>query len=976
MQLTDEQINHRTHPLGVALGPDPVFSFTVENQTGDTLTSEGSIAPTGHASWQIRVIISIHPNLTDPLGDSGWQTASDTSSLCLPLSCVLTKTGKMPVLQPRTRYWWRAQARFTHADNTNSASSQWTTITGKTTWFETGKLFENWKGQWITCESGKTERHPIFSRSFHLDQSESAIDHARLYVCGLGLAVSFMDGHRIGRDWLEPGNTSYRDALRYQTLDVTDLLTSTGKSTDTVSTTSRDHRLDILLGNGWYRSRQGWTGVDQPDFSKRPWELIAELHISYQDGSEQVIASNDDWTVSRSPIVSSGIYNGEVRDDTLPTQSPQSPVPATVSTDSHPPLKARISMPITCHEHFPVCRVFRVPDGSLIFDLGQNFAGIFRCRVHLQHGWQVTFHMAEHVQNGDLFTANLRTARQEYVYTSDGREHVLQPELTYYGYRYAKVTVTDEKGQRVDLSAHPVINSADFQGIALYSDIAPLTQVATGDAKVNRLISNASWGMKSNFLGLPTDCPQRDERLGWTGDAQVFAPTASYLRQTGAFYDEFLTDMRCDQIRAGGRVADIVPDIIGTGHASAVWGDAACLIPWTLYRFTGDSSILSHWEPLMHDWVDWIHRTDGDNHGWEKVWHYGDWLALNSTDTGSDRVFGGTDRAYVADVYYLLSTRTLVRTLEILGKQKDADQYHKLEDQIRDYIEHRFFAADGHCLVDTQTGLLLALAHGLVNDRSAATRRLRELFRATGDSLRTGFVGTSILCDTLTDAGLADLATTLLLNEGYPSWLYAVDRGATTIWERWNSEDQFGRVNLHPDKSDPWSDMNSLNHYSYGAVVEWIISRCAGLRQADSSTGFRSLVFDPHPDARLGSASARYHSASGTWAISWRIVGGREVGGQGRTLDTRISDALEPGTSIWPSDHADGELVKLRLSVPPLGHGILHLAKPGESNPSWPIGAAHLQALTGEENNPVFSNWSDGVCHLGPGDYEVLCSLS
>jgi alpha-L-rhamnosidase len=404
-----------------------------------------------------------------------------------------------------------------------------------------------------------------------------------------------------------------------------------------------------------------------------------------------------------------------------------------------------------------------------------------------------------------------------------------------------------------------------------------------------------------------------------------------------------------------------------------VWGDAACLIPWTLYRFTGDSSILRRWEPLMRSWVDWIHRTDGSDHGWEKVWHYGDWLALDSTVEGSDRVFGGTDRAYVADVYYLLSTHTLVRTLEILGKQKDADQYRRLENQIREYIQHRFFASDGHCLVDTQTGLLLALAHGLINDRSAAARHLRELFHATGDSLRTGFVGTSILCDTLTDAGLADLATTLLLNEGYPSWLYAVDRGATTVWERWNSGNQFGRVNLHPDKSDPWSDMNSLNHYSYGAVVEWIISRCAGLRQADDSMGFRSVVFDPHPDARLGSASAHYRSASGTWAISWQIVGGREV--SEHTANNPVSDALEPGVPLWPSDHADGGLVKLRLSVPPLGHGILHLAKPGDNNPSWPTGAAHLKALAGEENNPVFSTWSDGVCHLTSGNYEVLCSL-
>lgn len=496
------------------------------------------------------------------------------------------------------------------------------------------------------------------------------------------------------------------------------------------------------------------------------------------------------------------------------------------------------------------------------------------------------------------------------MYISDGKEHLLIPHFTYYGYRYAKVEgVSDLKKE-------------DFKGISLYSDVRQVGMIETGHGLVNRLIQNVYWGLKSNFIDVPTDCPQRDERMGWTGDAQVFCPTATYLEDTYAFYAKYLYDMAKEQSAHDGMVPDVIPSA-GVESTACVWGDAACIIPWNLYLFYGDTSILEDQFDSMRSWVDYIRKVDGDNHGWRYVFHYGDWLALDNPIQGAEQVMGGTDEEFIANLYYAVSASLVAKAAEVLGKEKEREEYQKLSREQFDIVKKEYYSVTGRCCIKTQTALLLTLKYHLSENEDLTKTQLRKLYADNDGKLKTGFVGTPLMCNILTEHGMDDIAYGLLLNEEYPGWLSEVKLGATTVWERWNS--------LLADGTISGISMNSMNHYAYGSVLEWMFRHAAGINTTDTAPGLRKVIFEPVLNWELRYVTASYDSPCGIYRCAWLLT--------------------------------DPAHVELEVEVPFGGSAELRL----------PLAPA---SVTDDRTNPIFSNIQNGVCLLDAGTYKVSYELT
>lgn len=786
MRITNCKTNRLENPLGYAL-PDVRFSWTVEQAKGKHQTAARIVVKRG----------------SEIEADTGW---AQLDSLAAPVDIAL---------RPRTRYTWTVSVRTDAGEEAESEENR----------FETAKMEEPWAAQWIGCDG--EPRHPVFIKDIAPKKPVAA---ARLYVCGLGLYEAYWNGEKIGGEYLTPYCSAYDRWVQYQTYDVTEQLRSAGT-------------LSVLLGNGWYKGRFGFDRRETPYYGNS-WKLIAELRLAYDDGTEEVIGTDGTWKVRRSNLTFSNLYDGERRDDTLP------PLPDEAARAVPPPagaLTARHSTPVTVRETLAVKELLCTPAGETVLDLGQNLTGIFRLRVRVPKGKTVRLQFGEILQGGNFYRENLRTAKAEYVCVSDGKEHVLSPHFTFYGYRYVRV------------EGVPDLKPEDFTALALYSEIPQTGRLATGNKLVNRLVSNIEWGQKGNFLDVPTDCPQHDERMGWTGDAQVFAPTACYQRDCRAFFAKYLYDLAQEQSARGGEVPNVVPAFGQTG-SSAAWGDAACVIPWTLYEFYGDAAILSRQYTSMRAWVEFIRGVDKEDHGWRRHFHFGDWLALDAP--APDEVRGGTDVGLVADAMYLQSVRLTARAARVLQKEEDAARYESLAERILNGIRCEFFTPTGRCAVPTQTALLLSLRHGLGTDPARTAADLTALLQKNGGRLQTGFVGTPLLCGQLTAIGQEDAAFELLLNEDYPGWLYAVKLGATTVWERWNSVDETGKI--------AENGMNSLNHYAYGSIAAWLYADVAGLRPA--APGFRRVELRPHVSARLGHFSAEYRSAAGTWKSAWQVL--------------------------------------------------------------------------------------------------------
>ena len=850
MRVYDAKVNHMTNPMGFFM--DGVsFSWKVDEARGK-------------AQKAARVRVAADEKMQEILFDSGMDEQAD--SLAYPVELAL---------EPRTRYFWQVTVLSDAGEEADS----------EVQWFETSKMSEEWTGKWLTCDSTE-KRHPIFSKEI---APAKEMAKARLYVTGLGLYEAYIDGKKVGDEYLTPYSNNYNRWVQYQTYDITDQIAGGGK-------------LSILLGNGWYKGRFGFSAFEDKGSYGNEWKVIADVVLTYTDGTEEVIGTDESWTVTRSRIMFSNLYDGEQIDATAPELPAEEP---TVCDAPKGRLEARRSLPVVAHEHIKPVELIHTPAGEQVFDMGQNFAGIFTFRVKEPAGTKIHIQTGEVLQKGNFYNENLRSAKSEYIYISDGNETVIRPHFTYYGYRYVKVEgVSDLKIE-------------DFTGLALYSDIEMGGDVETGHDLVNQLVSNVRWGMKGNFIDVPTDCPQRDERMGWTGDTQVFSPTATFLADTYAFYSKYLHDMYTEQMDLDGMVPDVVPSA-GVHSTACVWGDSSCIIPWNMYQFYGDKKILENQYDSMRNWVDYISRVDGDNHGWRSVFHYGDWLALDNPSGKTDEVMGGTDEGYIANVYYAASAGIVAKAARVLGYEADAKTYQALCDEQFEEVKKEYFSQTGRCCIKTQTALILALKYHLSENEELTKKTLRLLFQISGDKLKTGFTGMPLMCPVLSENGMNDLAYTLLLNEDYPGWLHEVKLGATTVWERWNSLDENGDISS--------TGMNSLNHYAYGSILEWVFRYVTGFRVSEEHPGSRHLLIAPTLNWKLKRAKGSYHSAAGTYETSWEL--------------------------------ADPSHVTVKVTVPfgCTAEIVLPLVS---------------QETLADQSNPLFADVRDGKCFVGAGTYEV-----
>lgn len=720
-------------------------------------------------------------------------------------------------LAPRTRYFYRITVESDAGERAES----------EVCYFETGKREEPWRAKWIGANL-KGEAHPEFHRQFDINKS---VTSARLYICGLGMFEAYLNGEKVGSDLLAPFINDYDEHVQYCTYDVTDLITARNE-------------LRVMLGNGWYR---GHFGLSCTAHYERPFALIAECCVEYSDGSEEVITTDENWRVRRSVVIMSDIYGGEIQDYTLPAGR-QNPWRSIKLIEAPSRLVERYSPPLKAIECLPVKELIHTPKGDTVLDFGQNFAGYVECTQQLPKGVIMTFEVGEVMQKGEFYHDNYRTAKSVFRYISDGEQRVIRPFFTFFGFRYVRVSGIDN------------INVLCFTGRAVHSQMEQTGRINTGNKKVNRLHENVLWGLKSNFIDMPTDCPQRDERVGWTGDTQVFTRTAGFLMDTRAFYEKFLRDLRSDQLRNNGKVAIFLPNEF-CGLCASVWSDIATLLPDMLFEYYGDKEALERHYPLMKDWVDSVRRDDqkrGEKHLWDFGFQFGDWVALDGATEQSR--FGRTDPGYISSVYYFASTKIVADTAALLGKS-EAGEYSQLASDIRNAILDEYFTASGRLAIDTQTGYLIALRFGVYRDRQRIVNGLRTRIKKDCGRIKGGFVGATMMNTILADNGMADLAYDFLMYEGFPGWLYAVNLGATTIWERWNS--------LLPDGTISGSGMNSLNHYAYGSVIEFLYRCAAGISAIQP--GFKRARIAPLVDGRLGHLECSFDSAAGRYVSNWTI---------------------------------------------------------------------------------------------------------
>lgn len=800
MRIFDMMANRVSEPMGFAYAPLRL-SWKVDETVGKKQTAA-------------QIVVGKCPCLSEPVFDSG--KCADIDSLCFAPDIKL---------EPRTRYYWKVTVWADNGDVADGIS-----------WFETGKMDEPWVGRWITSD---VRENMCIVKDIIIDKP---VKSARVYATAMGVYELYINGEKNGDEYLTPYCNDYDSWQQATTFDIASQLK-----------TGANH-VKFMLGGGWAVSRFG-LGSNRPGFNGLYADhisLLAEIHVTYEDGSETVIGTGESWHATESPVRFSGIYDGEIYDPAYDL-SELKPVKLEEGMDTAK-VEDRLSVPLRITERIKPVELIITPKNEKVIDLGQEITGWFEFRCAAPKGTTIKLSYFEVLQGGCFYRENLRSAKAEYTYISDGTERIVRPFHTFYGFRYAMV----EGLENVDIN--------DFTGCVVHSDIPRTGYVSTSNPKVDRLALNALWGQRDNFLDVPTDCPQRDERLGWTGDAQAFSGTACFNMDSAAFFQKYLHDMLFEQNKRGGCVPHVVPACgMGGDGGSCAWADAAAIIPWNVYMFYGDKELLKNTYPNMKRWVEWIKKTDEDNNCgrlWNVGFHFADWLAL---DTKNNSVMGGTDPFFVASAYYYYSTSLLVKAAKALGYAEDEKKYSKLLDEIYEAIQNEYFTPNGLMAQTTQTAYVCALFMGFAPEqhRVKLARLLDSELEATGGKLRTGFVGTAYLNRALSGNGYNKRAYQLLLNEEYPGWLYEVNLGATTVWERWNS--------LLPDGTISDTGMNSLNHYAYGAIMEWVYRDVAGINPVEDAPGFRKALIRPRPDYQLPRVSVKYDSAMGWYESSWEI---------------------------------------------------------------------------------------------------------
>ncbi|WP_168714384.1 alpha-L-rhamnosidase [Niallia nealsonii] len=807
MIIKNLKTNRITNPMGFDLGSPRVSWIT-----------ESSIAKKQKAA-QIQVAMDIEFNQI--ILDTGISSDIDSISYELKID-----------LKPQTRYYWKVTV---WADNGEVATSE-------IAWFETAKLDKPWKAKWVTPEFA-ANINPVIYKTVSFDKE---VESVRVYMTGLGLYELYVNKSKVGNEYLTPNFNAYDRWIQYQTYDITENI-------------QWDQNLiEIALGDGWYKGRVFGFDSNPINTYGDKFVALAEILVHYADGTYETIITDNTWKARYSNITISSIYDGEVYDATLDTSEAFSVIEVDYGYEK---LKARLSLPVKMKEEIKPIDIIYTPAGETVLDFGQNMVGWVSFSTTAPKGTVIKLSHGEILQRGNFYRENLRSAKAEYTYISEGEQIKTRPHFTYYGFRYVKV-----EGWYGEISLDY------FVGHVVYSDMELTGHIETNNEKINRLFLNVLWGQKGNFLDVPTDCPQRDERQGWTGDAQVFSGTASFNMDTAAFFQKYGYDIAAEQRKFGGSVPYVVPTNGFNMHGSTAWGEAATVIPWNVYLYFGDKAILENQLSSMKAWVDYIKNID-DANGSTRLWvinnHFGDWLSLDAPEPSI--MTGGTDTGYIASAYYCYSSELVAKAATVLGKENMAKEYSELAAEIRKAIQDEYFSKNGRLTVDTQTGYVLALFLNLVPEgyTEKAVNGLVKKLKESKYHLKTGFVGTPYLCLVLSKYGRNDLAYRLLLNEDYPSWLYAVNLGATTIWERWNSVLEDGSI------SD--TGMNSLNHYAYGSIVEWMYRYMVGFNPVEGKPGFRHIQFTAMPEEKFKWVKGIYSSPAGTYESAWSYDENRKL---------------------------------------------------------------------------------------------------
>ncbi|MFI0350183.1 family 78 glycoside hydrolase catalytic domain [Actinomadura sp. 9N407] len=758
-----------------------------------------------------------------------------------------------PPLESATRYHWRVTVWDARGEQAGQAGS----------WFETGLLHpDQWQASWIARDPhtspvqepprdedrSERTRHLLpcshLRRAFTLDGPRPV--RARAYVSARGLYELRVNGHRVGDAELAPGWTEYRRRVLYQTYDVGDLLNE------------GDNVVGAVLADGWWSGYVGFDSRRQALHYGDAPELIVQVLLDFTDGSRWWVLSDGSWREHPGPIRYADLLMGQYVDARQELPGWDRPGyddgdwnPVIVTGDDTAVLQASPDQPVRVLQELKAQSVRRLPDGRFIVDLGQNMVGRVRLTVRGAHSGQpVRLRHAEILDGGEPYLDNLRTAEVTDTYVAAGEPvEVFEPQFTFHGFRY--VEVTGYPGE---------LRPEDVTGRVLHSDTPWTGEFACSDETVDQLHANIRWGQRGNFVSVPTDCPQRDERLGWLADAQVFLPTACRNADVAAFFARWMRDV-VDAQHEDGAFGDVVPELCMTREGAPAWGDGGVIIPWHLYRTYGDRRVLERSYGAMKAWVDHVRRHNPDLIWRHRVGnHYGDWLQVNAE----------TSRDVLATAYFARSAERVAETARVLGADDDAGHYEALHTAVRAaFIDAFVDTGQGRVDGETQTGYLLALAFGLLPAPAipAAVAHLVADIRARGTHLTTGFVGVALLCPVLAEHGHAGLAYALLHQDEYPSWGYSIRHGATTIWERWD-----GWTEKHGFQS---AAMNSFNHYSLGSVGEWLYGGVAGIRQRPDSVAYRHLLLQPTVGGRLTWARARQETARGTVECGWSLHEGR-----------------------------------------------------------------------------------------------------
>lgn len=675
---------------------------------------------------------------------------------------------------------------------------------------------------------------PYLRRSFRVDKP---VRSARVFATALGVYELHLNGAQVGDQILAPGWTDYRKRVLYQTFDVTSQIRA------------GENVLGAMVGPGWFSGHAGLFNAFQ-FYGKSP-ALLAQLELTYEDGTTERIHSDESWKTARGPLLIADLLKGETHDARAAVRGWNAPGfddsswAACVTRAEDRNLESELTEPARVYRELPAKSITEPKPGAWTFDIGQNMVGVVRLRIEAPRGTIVTIRHGEMLNpDGTVYTENLRAATATDVYVcAGGGVETWRPQFTFHGFRYVEVT---------GLSTKPSLDAVT--GVAFGSDLVQDGEFVCSDPRINQLQSNINWGLRGNYLSVPTDCPQRDERMGWMADAQVFLPTAIYNAGVGPFMSKWMTDV-IDAQREDGAHSDVAPVMKGLNYGTPAWADAGTIVPWEIYQAYGDKRILERSIDSMIRWVDWCKaHSNGLIREKDRGNDYGDWLSIAAD----------TPKELIGTAYFAYSTDIVARALHVLGRQSESDRYAQLRDEIKKAFNAKYVSPDGRIFGDTQCAYVLALRFDLLPTdlRAQAADRIEKDVAAKAGHLSTGFVGVSYLLDVLTDSGKSDLAYKLLFQDSFPSWLFSVKHGATTIWERWDGWTPEGGV--HKDVG-----MNSFNHYSLGSCGKWLFESVAGIAREPGTPGFERIVIRPRRTSALTSASGKYRSFRGDIVSSW-----------------------------------------------------------------------------------------------------------